>query len=927
MTLDTCGCKPDLEPPPALYNRPGLDQVAYRVGVHPSFMRRMLLALTAKGTDNALAGLTTREADDPAIGLLDAFAAVADVLTFYQERIANEGFLRTASERRSLLELARTIGYELAPGVSASAYLEFTVEDRSSPAPQPDPAQAPPAAAIVRAGTQVKSLPGQGELPQTFETSVDLAARGDWNALQPLLARAKDLDADDQELYLSGTTSALTVGDLMVIYDGSKPPAVKRVFDVTADRDHDRTLVTFADQPAAVLAPPKVEYSIGEMTLEPLLFTGTEIEDHIIHGIWSDDRLRAFTSIQRWQPRQLVRYAAAPTAPPPQLPSAAPGAYAFRLRAASFGHNAQAYQSLPASLRIGEWEQQDSSNSESWTFHDGPYKNNDWDADPPDVFHDSQKTTLSDNTDVVLLDSSYPKVVTDSWVLFVVDGDWTNGQPFRVSGVAERSTADYAMSAKVTAVELATHDGSSLPDPSNFLFRRTAIYGQSERLELAPVPLPDTVPAGTTTLELDRIVLDWPTGQPLAFTGERSDLAGVTDTDVVHLTAATHQGGTTTLEFEPLHFGFVRRTLTVSANVVDATHGETVKDEVLGSSDGSANQRFTLRKKPLTYVSSSDPGGAKSSLEVRVDGIRWQAVRSLYGLGPADRCYVVRRDDDGTVHVVFGDGEQGARPPSGTENVTATYRQGIGRPGLVDADKLTLLQTRPLGIRSVVNPSEATGAEDPEERDAARQNAPLTVLTLDRIVSLTDYEDFARAFAGIGKASAVELWRGDRHLVHVTVAGPDGAEVPGDSDTYRNLAGAIAAHQDPAQTVQLASFTRIYFDLVADVLVDPDHDGSAVVDAVKAALADRFSFVRRAFGQGVSEAEVIETVLSVEGTVDTFVSGLAQIVGSTPPAVPTKDDPLLVSLARFRPDGSGDIDPGQLLLLNPAGATITERSR
>src|ERR1035438_8476224 len=65
---------------------------------------------------------------DPAIALLDAWAVVADVLTFYQERIANEGYLPTATERRSLLELARLVNYTLRPGVSASVYLAFTVQ-------------------------------------------------------------------------------------------------------------------------------------------------------------------------------------------------------------------------------------------------------------------------------------------------------------------------------------------------------------------------------------------------------------------------------------------------------------------------------------------------------------------------------------------------------------------------------------------------------------------------------------------------------------------------------------------------------------------------------------------------------------------------------------------------------------------------------
>ena len=55
--------------------------------------------------------------------------SLGDVLTFYQERIANESYLRTATERLSVLELARLIDYQLRPGVAASTYLAFTLED------------------------------------------------------------------------------------------------------------------------------------------------------------------------------------------------------------------------------------------------------------------------------------------------------------------------------------------------------------------------------------------------------------------------------------------------------------------------------------------------------------------------------------------------------------------------------------------------------------------------------------------------------------------------------------------------------------------------------------------------------------------------------------------------------------------------------
>src|SRR5215470_1300499 len=129
VELDPCGCcEPEAERP-AISNRPGLPALAYRLDTWAGFWRRMLAQLPRPVTPGGptLAALTTRRPDDPAIALLDAWAVVADVLTFYEERIANEGYLRTATERRSILELARLIGYKLRPGVSASVYLAFTV--------------------------------------------------------------------------------------------------------------------------------------------------------------------------------------------------------------------------------------------------------------------------------------------------------------------------------------------------------------------------------------------------------------------------------------------------------------------------------------------------------------------------------------------------------------------------------------------------------------------------------------------------------------------------------------------------------------------------------------------------------------------------------------------------------------------------------
>ena len=114
-----CGCCDGIAPVTPLIpaNRPGLAAIAYVPGRYADFLESELAALSAH-ENPALSRLQSRETDDFSIALLDAWAVTLDVLSFYQERIANESYLPTATERRSLVEL----GYS--PG---------TVDDRWGP--------------------------------------------------------------------------------------------------------------------------------------------------------------------------------------------------------------------------------------------------------------------------------------------------------------------------------------------------------------------------------------------------------------------------------------------------------------------------------------------------------------------------------------------------------------------------------------------------------------------------------------------------------------------------------------------------------------------------------------------------------------------------------------------------------------------------
>ena len=90
---------------------------------------------------------------------------------------------------------------------------------------------------------------------------------------------------------------------------------------------------------------------------------------------------------------------------------------------------------------------------------------------------------------------------------------------------------------------------------------------------------------------------------------------------------------------EPLDNVWDRMTVTIHANVVATTHGETV-EEVLGSGDASQSyQSFTLKQPPLTHVSAATPSGRESTLEVRVNDVLRHEVSTLLGSKPEDRVW------------------------------------------------------------------------------------------------------------------------------------------------------------------------------------------------------------------------------------------------------------------------------------------------
>lgn len=800
---ETCGCCDGIaaSTPTGLFNRAGLSAINYRIGDYAQFKESLLARLAAP----ALRALRTREADDYTLGLIDAVACAADVLTFYQERLANESYLRTATERVSLQEMAKLIGYRLRPGVAAETWLAFALEPPKVPPPRLalDPGAfvtGIPATLRLERGLKVQSVPGPDEKPQTFETVEEITARPEWNAIRPWLSATRVPQRGDFETWLKGTSNNLKAGDALVFVDPAflaQPTSdtnwdFRRIDRVEPDVDNDRTRV-----------------------------------------IWKDALSAVSTDSRPLQVHALLK------------------------RAAVFGNNAPMWSSMSRQFRHGYPGGKHATDWPGFTIS----------ATGGHVDLDAVFSEIKPGGLAVLTRFGFDSGTAGSKVPGATSGVIISALPrtftelYKISGTTDMSLAAFALSGKVTRIGV---QGRNLDTRFFEFVRETSVYAQSEPLALAPYPVADAV--GGETLQLAVAPDSLLAGRKLIVTGRRRDGTRLVHQATLVEVQPNPNGALLTIT-PRLPDSLQRDSVVVHANVASATHGETVA-QILGAGDASKSfQRFELKRTPLTYRSASNETGTDSELSVRIDDIEWTEKSTLFGVSPSERAYTLTTDEQGKTWVVFGDGIHGARLRSGVNNVRTRYRQGLGKDGNVAGDQLSQLMTRPLGLKGVSNPVPAQGGTDPEPADQARRTMPLGTRTLGRVVSLLDYEDFALAFTGIAKAQASVLHVNGGLTVAITVAGQDGAVLAVGNPVWNNLLSALRSSGDPHVKLVLLSYQKSRFNLGLKVKRDQAYEITTLLAAVEAALRAHFSFDARALGQPVLQSDVIAVVHTVPGVV------------------------------------------------------------
>lgn len=441
----------------------------------------------------------------------------------------------------------------------------------------------------------------------------------------------------------------------------------------------------------------------------------------------------------------------------------------------------------------------------------------------------------------------YTSILSDMTTLIPnFSPEWTNRDP-----------ADFGM----TLLELFAYMGDLLnyyiDRAANEAFITTATQRQSV-LQLANMLgyTPTDATAATVTLTFQNSTAS-PVTLPAKTQVATSLVANATTSQVVFETDSA-----VTI---PAKVGAVNGSATVTA-----TQGVTVYDEIIGVSDGSASQTFAL----------FNTGVISKSISIVISGIAYEQVNYIIDSSSYAPVFYTTTNAEDVTYVTFGDSISGRIPPNGAQ-IYATYRIGGGVIGNVASNNIKYITAVPVGsIPSGVTVSNqdilvsgdgaATGGADAESIDSIRVNAPLSIRSINRAVSLSDYSYLAIQVTGVAKAiAAADVY--SSVTLYFAPAGDPGVQNDNVTPTtvFNNLATSIYAYlvdKAPANTTitfQPPKYVGVYVSVA--ITVAPQYSQSAVTNAVSAAIDNLFAYDNVVFNDTIYISDVYNAINSVDG--------------------------------------------------------------
>ncbi len=804
------------------------------------------------------------ERRDHAWEIMRSYARSLHVLTEYMDTYANETFLNTATQWDSVRRLVEMLDYHPAPPASAETWLALLAKKDKN--------------GLLEAGFAVKNKPDDGSKPSIFEIFNDLDVDAGLNAL-----RAKHWDKSQQEfIYEEGTLpldkplDGVSVGTLgVLIIERQGVDDIGLAIEVTAIDDESIHFIAEEKLPAypAIVLLHQLRLLLKPKYKQAPKLTGNNtavLQDG--HGItsgvviaWQDGTAWKAASVTLVDGNRVQLSSTAPDADTSVYLTAYSDKQTYNIN----GTDMVLIPSYHDGNRMGNayWDEDINKLASVKYKSDSGAHLYDYRTDLERIYYipsieheaDIAGTVITSNPQGIVLDGSPGELVTNNWLLLLN----STSSIAALIRVLEENKNDFSIEVSATLSNIETLY-------ANFEF---SIRPLKYNVNTQPVFLTDMAQRSDNhcliPLDIDKLPDLLIIGRELIIAGE-NDATQVTLIDVDNINniikvAPALAGSKLSDDGTTEHYS--RHQTLIYGNVAACGHGETQNNKILGSGDATkTSQQFNFKVEQVSFISDRDfSSGVRAAIEVVVDGRTWKQVSSLNDSDPEAPHYSVQMNEDGTLLIIFGGDGHGRRLPTGNNNIKIFYRTGTGLTGNLDAYSLSKAVKPHYLIDSIKQPLVASGGNDLESAESLKENAPASVLALERAVSLSDFTHLAASNSSVWQAKAFRTIPGNSRSdnIDVAVVPANGGEL---GSLELSLTKYLTDHALPGVSITVLPYKSIILDLDINITVKEDEFTLDVIEEqVRLALLNLCSLKNRKLGEALYRSQVYEIVEAVTG--------------------------------------------------------------
>ncbi|MFZ3384005.1 MAG: putative baseplate assembly protein, partial [Candidatus Methanoperedens sp.] len=334
-------------------------------------------------------------------------------------------------------------------------------------------------------------------------------------------------------------------------------------------------------------------------------------------------------------------------------------------------------------------------------------------------------------------------------------------------------------------------------------------------------------------------------------------------------------------------------------NTTWALQAATIKNEIIGSSDGNPDQVFPTLKTPVLenqnirvreLLSEEEKQdvikdlGKEAIEEIKDEKgrvietwVSWTKVPDFFDSDAKSRHYTL---DRATGLVQFGNGPNGMIPPNGDDNIKAFYQTGGGEQGNIGIGELKSLKTSVSGVEKVSNPVASDGGANAATIEQMLEIGPAKISHRTRAVTISDFEWLARkASRKVVKARCIpntgKISRNESGKVAVIIVPDEKIAQPTPSlELIRKVQAYLEQHcaNTISSDIYVSGPSYLEVNVSVDVFVNSIDIASRVEREVKKKLDEFFHPLTGYlegkgwdFGRNVSESDIYTLLENIDG--------------------------------------------------------------